>query len=214
MYWKPLATIQRRSQRSCRSDNKMTPKATLTACLALLLAAVAQCAVVSSRLENDREEKVIATDVVEDIAEEKTKEVGVLAQRTGLVLSQLGRDLEQLAQEERSEATYGFWKDLGNKIKSGVKKVLPKVLPKAKEFVIKKAAEIAQKKLREYLASQSLTEENFGDLVSSLGKSIRNLGEDLTREGVQILDGVALEKKLTEAEKKFVSTVVEAFKKE
>ncbi|XP_064456324.1 uncharacterized protein LOC135367138 [Ornithodoros turicata] len=210
MYWKPLATIQRRSQRSCRSDNKMTPKATLTACLALLLAAVAQCAVVSSRIENDREEQVIATDVVEDIAEEKTKEVGVLAQRTGFVLRQLGSDLEQLAQEERSEATYGFWKKLGKKIKSAFKKVVPK----AKEFLIKKAGEVVEKKLVEYLASQSLSEENFGDLVSSLGKSVRNLGEDLTREGVQILDGVALEEKLTEAEKKFVSTVVEAFKKE
>ncbi|XP_064456328.1 uncharacterized protein LOC135367142 [Ornithodoros turicata] len=189
----------------------MTSKTTLIACLALLLAAVAQCAVVSPRLEEDRgEEKGFAAAVVEHIAEEKTKEVGVLAQRTGFVLSQLGSDLEQLAQEERSAATYGFWKNLGKKIKRAFKKSWPSL----KKTVLKVAAGVLKEKLAEYLSSQSLREENFGDLVSSLGRSVRNLGDDLTREGVQILDGVALDGKLTEAEQEFVSTAVQAFKKE
>ncbi|XP_064454940.1 uncharacterized protein LOC135366203 [Ornithodoros turicata] len=131
----------------------MTSKATLTACLALLLAAVAQCAVSSSRLQDDREEQAVAADVVEDVSEEKTKEIGVLAQRTGFVLSRQGTDLEQLAQEE--EATYAIPK----KVKGAFKKALSTVA----KIIIKEAVKGTGKKLAEHLESRSRSEENPSD---------------------------------------------------
>ncbi|XP_064456325.1 uncharacterized protein LOC135367139 isoform X1 [Ornithodoros turicata] len=180
----------------------MTSETTLIACLALLLAAVAHCEVVSARLEEDRdEEKGFATDVVEDVSEEKTKEVGVLAQRTGFVLRQLRSDLQQLALQERSAPKYGFWERLGKKIKGAFNELWPSL----KENALKIATKVLLEKLAEYLRSQSLSEENVSDIVSSLAKSIRSLGIDITREGVQILDDVLLE---------FVSTVAEPSKKE
>ncbi|XP_064454941.1 uncharacterized protein LOC135366204 [Ornithodoros turicata] len=128
----------------------LTSKATLTACLALLLAGVAQCAVSSSRLQDDREEQAVVADVVEDVSEEKTKEIGVLAQRTGFVLSRQGTDLEQLAQEE--EATYKPSK----KAKGASKKVLSTV----GKIVITEAVQGAGAKLVEHLVSRSRSEEN------------------------------------------------------